>query len=434
MADMPRWSADQVFALAPDTSSLKAGRGLGTAQPWRDTGTGEDPASLWGLCQGSGAKPYQTCIDLTEPAYQCSCPSRKFPCKHAIGLLLLWSGGGVAPAEPPAWVVEWHAARAERKETAAVRAARPTPATSSTATRERRRQRVDAGVAELERWLTDQVRPGIAGASRAGYQHWDAMAGRLVDAQAPGLASAVRRLAGVAGAPDRLLAELGLIWLLVRGYGRLDDLPPDLSATVRSRIGFPVATEEVLAGPRVRDDWAVIGVRDEADDRLTIRRVWLHGHQTGRPALVLSFAAPGQPLPADLVLGSSVAADLCFYPGRLPLRALVAQRYGEPVPAGVPAGAGLTEALDSYAAALAAEPWLDRWPMVLRTAIVVRDPAHRWHLVDPDGVSLGLDPAGGDPWRLVAAAGGAPTTIAGEWSQAGLRALAAWSDGQLVRL
>ncbi len=176
---------------------------------------------------------------------------------------------------------------------------------AAAATQARRIRRVDAGIAELERWLTDQVRQGLAGASRAGYGHWDTMAARLVDAQAPGAAGAVRRLAAAAGTPERLLAELGLLWLLVRAYRRRDQLPPDLAATVRSRIGFTVSTEEVLASPRVHDEWAVIGVRDEYDERLSVRRVWLRGAASGRFALVLSFAAAGASLPADLILGTS---------------------------------------------------------------------------------------------------------------------------------
>ncbi|MBX6752159.1 MAG: SWIM zinc finger family protein, partial [Micromonosporaceae bacterium] len=179
---------------------------------------------------------------------------------------------------------------------------------------------VDAGVSELERWLADQVRAGLAAAGRADYRHWDSMAARLVDAKAPGLAGSVRRLASVAGAPERLFTEVSLLWLLVRAYRRLAELPPGLAETVRSRIGFPVATADVLAGPRVRDEWAVLGVRDEIDERLTVRRVWLRG-RSGQYALVLSFAAPGQSLPADLVPGTSIDASLCFYPGARPLRA-----------------------------------------------------------------------------------------------------------------
>jgi hypothetical protein len=419
-----RWNADQVLALAPDHSVATAGRGLATVRPWRDTGC--DPAAVWGLCQGSGANPYQTCVDLAEPAYRCSCPSRKFPCKHALGLLLLWSDGVVDDGDRPDWVAAWLATRGERKRKAP---ARPTDPATTAASRARREQKVQAGLAELERWLADQVRQGIAGAGRAGYGHWDAMAARLIDSQAPALASAVRRLAGAASAPERLLAELGLIWLVVRAYGRIDQLPEDLAATVRSRVGFPVATDAVLSGPKVRDEWAVAGRRDEFDERLSVRRVWLRGTTTGRPALVLSFAAPGATLAADLIPGTAVEAELCFYPGRLPLRALVAQRYGEPRRLDRLIGAAtVAQALAGYAQALAAEPWLERWPFVLERVVLARGERGRWSVVDRDGEALPVDPSAGDPWRLVAAGGGAPATLVGEWTTAGLRPLSLFTD------
>jgi len=113
-----RWSADQVLALAPDAASRKAGSKLGVAGPWSGTGSADEGA-VWGLCKGSGGKPYQTVVDMadvTGPAYRCSCPSRKFPCKHALGLLLLWASGesAVPPAQAPDWVEQWIAGRRSR--------------------------------------------------------------------------------------------------------------------------------------------------------------------------------------------------------------------------------------------------------------------------------------------------------------------------------
>jgi hypothetical protein len=428
---LTRWTADQVLALAPDASAQKAARGLSTPRPWRDVGFSEgDPPTVWGLCQGSGSKPYQTCVDLVEPAYKCSCPSRKFPCKHALGLLLLWSAGSVDAGEEPAWVHEWHAGRSARREKAAAAPARSGPSPRAQA---QRAARVAAGLDELDRWLGDQIRSGLAGASGAGYAHWEAMAARLVDAQAPGAASAVRRLAGAAADPtgERLLSGLALLRLLVCGYRRIAELPEPLAATVRAHVGIPVPTDDVFTGVPVRDRWWVVGVRDETEDRLTVRRAWLHGVDTGRPALVLSFAAAGQSLSADLVVGTAFDADLFFFPGAQPLRALVGTRHG-PGAAGPPSGVPVGTALRRYAEAVAADPWLDRWPVVLSGVVPVV--GNRWHLVDPAGDALPLDPAVEAPWRLVAASGGHPVTVAGEWSPAGLRPLTAWSGGRLVRL
>src|SRR6187397_2422956 len=101
------YSPEQIIALAPDAASAKAGRSLATVSKWKNVG--QDERALWGECQGSGAKPYQTVIDLNEPAFKCSCPSRKFPCKHALGLFLIYVGdnASIPTAEPPDWMTEW---------------------------------------------------------------------------------------------------------------------------------------------------------------------------------------------------------------------------------------------------------------------------------------------------------------------------------------
>jgi len=434
-----RWTSEQVLALAPDASSQKSARGLATPTSWSEWGVADgEPPTVWGLCKGSGKSPYQTCVDLAEPAYRCSCPSRKFPCKHALALLLNWAAGAVPEAPLPGWVGEWHESRAGRKAAAETRrAAAPSDPAASARRAAQRATRVGAGLDELDRWLADQVRGGFAGLDRAGYGHWETMAARLVDAQAPTVAGTVRQLATVTvGRPtwaEDLLGELALLRLLCAAYRRVDDLDPALAATVRARVGFPVPADDVLATEPVRDVWQVVGVRDEQEDRLTARRVWLRGRDTGRPALVLSFAAPGQALPADLVLGTGVDADLCFFPGALPIRALVRARHGEPVRVTAPAGGcGVAAMLDGYATALAAEPWLREWPVLLDDVVPVRG-GTGWFLVDAatgDGVPV----RGAEPWRLVAAAAGAPVTVAGEWRADGLLPSTAWKDGGLVWL
>src|SRR5512140_1268070 len=108
-----RWTDDRVLALAPDLPSVAAARRLATPGSW--TATGATPAAVWGSCRGTARTPYQVRVDLTGPASACTCPSRRFPCKHALGLLLLWSAGSVPDApEPPERVAAWLAARRAR--------------------------------------------------------------------------------------------------------------------------------------------------------------------------------------------------------------------------------------------------------------------------------------------------------------------------------
>ena len=97
-------STEQVIALAPDASAAQSSRGLAHTRQWLRLAQG--PSAIWGECQGSAAQPYQTQVDLNGPAIQCSCPSRKRPCKHGLGLLLLYAAqpDRFEPAAPPAWV------------------------------------------------------------------------------------------------------------------------------------------------------------------------------------------------------------------------------------------------------------------------------------------------------------------------------------------
>ncbi|WP_033820362.1 SWIM zinc finger family protein, partial [Kitasatospora sp. MBT63] len=236
-----RWSTEHVLSLAPDPASLKAAGKLSGPGPW--SGAGWEQGVLWGLCKGSGSTPYRAAVELAGPAYKCSCPSRKFPCKHVLGLLLLWSGGAAEiteGAERPDWVAEWVKSRQDaseqRAEKARVKAEAKAEADPAAARRraERREARVTAGAQELRLRLADGVRRGLAdhAAAAAG---WEEVAARMVDAQAPGLATRARELAHT---PQQgLLAEYALLHLLAGAWGRVEELPAELAATVRTRVG-----------------------------------------------------------------------------------------------------------------------------------------------------------------------------------------------------
>ncbi|MGW4693988.1 SWIM zinc finger family protein [Kitasatospora cineracea] len=424
-----RWSTEHVLSLAPDPASLKAAGKLSGPAPWSAAGTGG--GALWGLCKGSGSTPYRTAVELGTPAYKCSCPSRKFPCKHALGLLLLWAAGPGAVADgatPPDWVQEWLDGRGRTAaDKAAKQQARAADADPEAARRRagKRSARVAGGARELRLRLADGVRRGLADPQPAGA--WEEVAARMVDAQAPGLASRVRALAG---APqDELLEEYAMLHLLAGAYGRIDTLPQALAATVRTRVGFTTDTAELLAGPTVRDRWHVLGSRDTADDRLTTRRVWLRGAKTGRQALLLAFGRPGQAPDLALPTGRLLEADLAYHPGARPLRAVLGTRYGspEPAPAAAPAGLSPAAALAEYGAAVAEDPWLDSWPAVLADVVPVRTP-DGWQLTD--GTHTLPVRRGALPelalWRLAAVSAGHPVTLFGECGHHGFAPVTAW--------
>lgn len=435
-----RWTTEQVLALAPDDASRKAGGKLSTAGPWSEAGAAD--GAVWGLCKGSGKKPYQTVVDTAGPAYKCSCPSRKFPCKHALGLLLLWAADerGVTEAEVPEWAGEWLEGRRKRsEEKAAARtggdagAAPPADPEAARRRADRRAARITAGATELEQRLTDLLRGGLAAAEQSGYGLWEEAAARMVDAQAPGLAGRVRELGAVPGSgpgwPVRLLEESALLHLLTSGWLGLDRLPGPLAATVRTRVGLPSVTE----GAPVRDHWLVLAQYDTSDGKLVTRRIRLYGRDSGRSALLLSFGAAGRSPELGLPVGLMIDAEVVPHAGSGALRADWGRQFGPPGPIeGPPPGGSTTDAVEAYGRALRDDPWLDSWPVTLREVVPVPARDGGWQLADADGTSaLPLTSAAvARPglWKLAALSGGGPVSVFGECGHRGFQPLAAWAE------
>lgn len=446
-----RWSAEQIAALAPDTASLTAARKL--RGKWSETGQFE--MALWGLCKGSGSRPYQTVIDLSGPAYKCTCPSRKFPCKHALGLLLTWSEGGAPETGAPAdFAAEWLSGRATR---AAKKAApeEKSPRGGNSATAEQRRALVTAGLADLDMWLADQVRTGLAQADRS-HTAFESVAERMVDAKAPGMASTLRQLprtAARADWPHRLLREYGRLHLLIAAHDRLDRLSPALRSSVRTHIGYATAVESVRTEPAVRDHWLVLAARTSVEDGLYTRRVWLRGRETGRWALLLDHHYGSPSFPQDTPSpGFQVDGDVHFYPAAAPLRAIWGERHGAPEPFttiachenATAAGSSaivtvtdggeegtITKALREHACAVGADPFLRAWPVLLVDVVPVHGD-NGWRIVESSGKALPITAEDGEPWRMLGVSGGHPVTLVGEWTVDGLVPISVFSAGTVV--
>jgi len=179
-------SLEKIEALAPDQAALGAARKLLKATTW-PTLACDNAGLVWGEAQGSGATPYRVVISEIDAGYKCTCPSRKFPCKHSLALMWIRAEGKLAFAtgSPPQWVNDWlsrrrgpslatPAAGTALKASLALAvsgelaAAAADPKTEARAAAQRERNRQDreatilAGLDELDLWLSDQVERGIA--------------------------------------------------------------------------------------------------------------------------------------------------------------------------------------------------------------------------------------------------------------------------------
>jgi hypothetical protein len=434
------WSIQRVEQLAPDAAAVKAGQSLARKAKWKSVGQSE--RLLWGECQGSGANPYQVRVDLEDGTSKCSCPSRKLPCKHALGLLMmLASGEPIESSHLPEFVQEWAASRAKRAEAKAARASSPEkpPDTQAQAKRaEKREARIETGLAQLEEWLADILKQGLAAARTLPPQFWSQMAARLIDTQAPGLARRVRELSDLAVSGDewqsRLLASLARLQLLIDAYRRLDSLPPSIAAETRSLVGWTQSQDTLLQHEGLRDHWQVLGQRQTQEEQVRVQYTWLAGAHSGRIAMLLDFAAGNQPQQAALRIGQVVDAELAYFDGAPRLRTLLKHRFaGLPSQQVLPAAVDIETLQRRFAALLAENPLLERWPAVVGPVKVSAD-STRTEFIDAQGKRISASRHFKHAWTLVALAGGKTLNVFGLWDGWALDPVSVEHDGHLFSL
>lgn len=438
------WTADRVISLAPDPASAKNGIGLATLNKWSNLG--KEQQIIWGECKGSGKDPYRTQVDLSEPAFRCSCPSRKFPCKHGLGLLFLMVSQPTVLTEgtPPDWVTDWIASRTKWEEKQKQKLNQPEKAINPEAQAKRasaRLHKVTAGVQDLQMWLNDLIRQGLTSVRTESYQFWEQPAARMVDAQAPSLARQLREIPSIinsgTGWESRLLAKLGKLHLLLEGFQHLESLPLPNQADIRNQIGWTQNQSELITtqensstlSPYLQQDlWLVIGQQIETEERLQMSRTWLWGKRSNRYALLLQFAHGNQAFELSFGLGTSLEAELAFFESAYPLRAIIKSRQNSSSFVSVREIVGyetIDLAIASYSSALVKNPWLERFPLTLQQVIPVHNDG-KWFIRDHANHLLAINPRFERGWATLALSGGHPVMIFGEWSDNYIYPLSIW--------
>ncbi|GAB3688580.1 SWIM zinc finger family protein [Spirosoma flavus] len=406
---MVHFTEEQIQSLAPDAASLKAGKGLVNPRKWPTRAVSD--RVLWGEVQGSGKDPYRTQVDLTNIAFKCSCPSRKFPCKHGLGLLLLYThepdSFTQTPSEPT-WVSEWMDKRVVKGNKLAETPNENDPETKLVKTKSQQKRASDrlesvrAGVSELARWTEDLIRTGLLGLPDKGSAFWQQTAARMVDAKAPGLATRVKQLGSLPffdgnGWQGEALQQFGRLYLLIQAFTRLDQLPTDLQDDVKSLIGVTINQKELLEladADSVTDRFWVLARQTSVEDDLTIQRNYLYGQRSRRFAFILNFAFKNTPMQTMLAPGTAVDATVVFYPGRWPYRAVLKEQSttqkstGNQLPTEY---ANWSIAQQVLTDIVSQSPWFDEIPQIVGPLTLLTDNG-RHYLRDVNGLSQPVNP------------------------------------------
>ena len=397
-----------MLGLAPDGLLARAAERLATPQQWQAPGSA--PGLVWAEFLNTASPPNHVSLTLPDLALACDCASHKWPCRHAVGLALLYAQEPALfpPAEPPTWLHTQPLGEL--------------PSGSSTLAAQRRAYRkqlaaVQRGMAQMEIWLRDLVHGGLADLAGGPVVQWRDMAVRLSDAGALRTAATVRELATLPGSrpdwPEELLRRLGRLYLLSQGFARYAELAPEAQADLRGAAGW-FSDPDRPGTDEVHDCWLVLGTKPDYDGRAHVRRTWLWGAEARRFAFLEYESQRNEPQ-ASTLGGALLNARLRFAPGGWPARAEIVNLEGPGSAAGSAAAQpSIAAGRASYGRALSLNPWLRAYPLLLRGVSAALDD-ERWELLDEEGHRLPLPKPFLHGWHLQALAGDTPGLLFGEW-------------------
>lgn len=353
-----------VESLAPDQASLNAATKLRKPAKWPLREKEAEGRLVWGECQGSGSNPYRVMFDQDDHGYKCTCPSRKFPCKHVLALMWMFADAedDFGEGSVPDWVTDWVGRRRKTSATPAKKAAAtkgesksltqanvveeesPKPVDpekqkrleKAAATRAAQTQQMILdSLGEFENWIADQLRLGLAGFLEEHTARCRRIAARLVDGRAAMLASRVDELPSkLSSLPreeqlDATIQEFSKFLVLSRAF-RANPEAPDVRAAVATAMKRDDLLEhkdaEVAEGV-----WEVVAALFKTQrDGLIRQSTWLMRIEPEpiRFALLLDFfpVGGGYKSSAGFTPGDQFEASIRFHPANRPLRAIIEER------------------------------------------------------------------------------------------------------------
>lgn len=280
---------ETIHRLAPDDKAVKTARDLVRKQTFRNLGISADGTWLLGQCQGSAL--YEVSIDLAHPdapVGRCTCPSHKFPCKHALGLMLAFvaAPGSFADREPSADLLAKRQKQAEKAQKPDATEATPKKVNVAAQAKKVAAQR--AGLDLLEKLLLDLVGSGPWDNPEA-LARLERQANQMNDAYLPGARTMLRRLV-LLDVPHELPDDvrnalaadvIGQLWATVqKGRNTLDgklagdESQAEADSVVEELLGHAWKLDELRAKGYTRQDLFLMELAYErADDPAREERV-----------------------------------------------------------------------------------------------------------------------------------------------------------------
>jgi len=255
---------DFISSISVNDAAVKNGTDLVRKKSFIKLGIDENNTFIYGECKGSGKNPYicsADFIDERSPVFRCTCPSRQFPCKHAIGLLLAYmEGHDFKTVEIP----EDIAAKREKKEKRVEKtkekletAENETPKEKTAAWKKSAVKKIDAqltGIGEAEKILIGIVQSGLGAMDAKNIKMYSDIIKQLDSYSIPGIQNEIKDLIGEinhnSDYTDTTEKLCRIHTILSRGRAYLESKKenpdkPDTESEIEELLGHPWKLEEL---------------------------------------------------------------------------------------------------------------------------------------------------------------------------------------------
>lgn len=429
-----QWTDEKIAALAPNDSTERRARTLANSAKWNFIATNYE--AIWGECKGSGSQPYLVQINLSGPKYKCSCPVRKPPCKHVLGLFFLFAQSSAvfkyqAPTEAiQSWLNKQTSNTISNtsKTIAPVLKSEEALEQARAAKEKRWQQRVllmASGMDELELWLRDLIRQGIANTDIQKASFWNQVAAKMVDAKLPRISTYLKETHQLIlqnqNWSEIVVARLGELYLWSESFKKRALLSPELQEELYQSLGKIVKKADILEQhASIKDLWFVLGKKEGVDiEGRSFRKIWLQGQNTKKQALLLDYAFGSMGYEQQYVIGDLLDGALVYYSKAYPQRAIFESFESAKVyeKAELATYKNLNSVLNNYGEALVQNPWLFSFPVGLsnlkafmseKKELLIKDDNN--HIIPLNNVKEEI------VWKILAISGGHPISLFGEWN------------------
>ncbi|MCQ6561542.1 SWIM zinc finger family protein [Paenibacillus mendelii] len=183
-----------ITMLAPNAAAIANAKKISQKGGFVKLYKSEDNTFMMGECSGSGKSNYNTTVDSInpeQPVFGCSCPSRQFPCKHGLALLVeAMAGKSFESCEIPADIIERRSKRETRREK---QESSEPPKVNKSALAKKMKKQLE-GLDLAEQCMNDMLNAGLGTISGNSLKTYTDLAKQLGDYYLPGPQILMKRI------------------------------------------------------------------------------------------------------------------------------------------------------------------------------------------------------------------------------------------------